>query len=354
MKREYQNELRALRWTAEGRAALVRTLTRQEEKTVLRPRRALRTALLAAALLCLLAVGVGAAVITLPVLQAHFGSGGYDQAAALVGKSVTSDGWTMTLTDCVGDDRYLILGFALTAPEGTVLDREDYRPLRDRPEFLGEAKPSAWQLRQLKDEDPADNRLRFGLWIENIQDEVGDPGLNGETMRLCIQKLQYPYWDPETEEWTDITVFDGEWDFGELTLSYPDLALRLEPNIPVTVLGVSAEVTYLEVTPIGLNVWFVGDALKDHDSWYPWGGQCIQEPEITLYDKEGSVLIPDKYTPFGIRGGSGCNGNPNAPQQEYYFLNIIQSYGYLLDMGELDHVEVCGAVIPLHPTEEVR
>lgn len=349
MKREYQNELDALRWTAEGKRALVRALARQEEKVGPRPRRALRTALLAAALVCLLAVGVGAAVVTLPVLQAHFGGGGgYDQAGAPVGKSVESRGWTMTLTDCVGDDRYLVLGFELTAPEGTALDREDYRFLGDRPQFLGQAKPSAWQMRQLEDEDPGDNKLRFGLWIENIQDEIGDPGLNGEPMELRLQTLQYPFWDPAVGDWTNVTVFDGEWDFGRLTLSYPDQALRLEPHTPVTVLDVPAEITYLEVTPIGLNVWFVGDALKDHDGRLPWPGQCVGEPEITLYDKEGNALIPDKDTPFGIRGGSGCNGNPNIPEQEYYFLNIIQSYGHLLDMDQLDHVEVCGVTIPLH------
>lgn len=349
MKREYLNELGALRWTDEGKRALVRAMTQGEGKAAPRPRRAFRAALLTAALACLLTVGVGAALITLPVLRTHFGGGGgYDQAGALVGKSVTDQGWTMTLTDCVGDERYLVLGLELTAPEGTVLDREDYRFLRDHPEFLGQAKPSAWQMRQLEDGDPEDNRLRFGLWIENIQNEVGDPGLNGETMELRLQTLQYPFWDPDRGEWTDVTVFDGEWDFGRLTLSYPDRALRLEPHTPVTVLDVPAQIAYLEVTPIGLNVWFVGDALKDHDGRLPWPGQCVSEPEITLYDKEGNALIPDKYTPFGVRGGSGCNGNPNVPEQEYYFLNIIQSYGYLLDLDQLDHVEVCGVTIPLH------
>lgn len=349
MKRSYCKELDQVRWTAEGKASLTRFLkTAEERQTVARPRQGLRAAVIAAAVICALAVG--AAAVGIPVLQAHYGGGaGYEQSRVMVGRSVTTQGWTLTLTDCVGDDRYMVLGFELEAPEGTVLDQEEYRPRKDRPGFPKEVGMRSWAWRQLADEDPTDNKLYFGLWIENIQDEVGDPGLNGQAMELCIEALEYPAWNAVTEEWEDITVFDGVWDFGTLTISYPDRTLRMKPNTAVTVLGVSATITHLEVSPIGVDVWFEGDALKGHDGWFPWSGQCIQEPEITLYDKEGNALAPDKHTPFGIRGGSGCNGNPNVTEEDEgpFILNIIQSYGYLLDMNELDHIDICGVSIPL-------
>lgn len=349
MKRLYCEELDQVRWTAEGKARLAHSLNATlEGKTVARPRQGIRAVAIAIAAICALAVG--AAAVGIPVLQAHYGGGaGYKQSSTLVGQSVTTQGWTLTLTDCVGDDRYMVLGFELEAPEGTVLDQEEYRPRKDRPGFTKEVGMSSWAWRQLKDEDPTDNKLYFGLWIENIQDEIGDPGLNAQTMELCIEGLEYPAWNTETEEWEDITVFDGTWDFGTLTISYPDRTLRMKPNTVVTVLGVPATITHLEVSPIGVDVWFEGDELKGHDGWFPWRGQCIQEPEITLYNKAGNALIPDKYTPFGIRGGSGCNGNPNVTEEDKgpFVLNIIQSYGYLLDMDELDHIDICGVSISL-------
>jgi len=348
----------APRFTPEGRQALLDALTAAPAaaETPLRPRRGLRGALVAAAAVCLLTVGAAAVAISLPVLREHFGGGaGYEQSSTLIGKSVTTEGWTMTLTDCVGDDRYLILGFELEAPEGTVLERGDYRPRRDKPIFSGGVSARAWDWRQLPDEDSTDNRLRFGLWIEHIQDELGDPSLNGQTMELVIEDLTYPI-DTAANTWEEAVLFRGSWDFGSLVISYPDRTLRMDPDLPVTVLDVPARITHVEVSPIGVDVWFEGDALKGHDGRYPWPGQCFQEPEITLYDKDGNPLEPDYYTPFGIRGGSGCNGNPKVAEDDPgpYFLNIIQSYGYLLDMDNLDHIDICGVSIPLTPAEAER
>lgn len=45
--------------------------------------------------------------------------------------------------------------------------------------------------------------------------------------------------------------------------------IRLEPDLPVTTLGVEATITRVEVTPIGVYVYIEGDALKGHHSWVP-------------------------------------------------------------------------------------
>ena len=56
-----------------------------------------------AALIGVLVLSVGAAVTVSPVLRSYFGdSAAYQQSAAELGQSVTKDGWTVTLTDCVG------------------------------------------------------------------------------------------------------------------------------------------------------------------------------------------------------------------------------------------------------------
>ncbi len=349
MRDEYRSELERLRWTPEGRAALVRSLTAGAGRQR-RARRPLRTAALFAAAACALTLSVGAAVVRLPVLEQYFGGGaGYRQSSALVGKAVTANGWTMTLTDCAGDDRYLCLGFELEAPEGTVLGPdwaaadpdEDF----DFPDSRG---GYAWQWRCPEDPDPTDNRLGYVLWIEYMPREPGTDGLNGRDMTLRIDGVGYIRILPDgTRE--DVVLCGETWDFGTLAVAYPDRTLRLEPRLPVTIREVPARLTRLEVSPVGVNVWLEGEALRNHHAFWGNYGLCIDLPEIALYDRDGNLLEPDPYTPFGIRGGSGCNAgeDPDSPP----CIHVNQSYGYLLDMDSLDRVEICGVSIPLHGGE---
>ncbi len=338
----------APRFTPAGRQALLEAVTAAPAATEAprRSRRRLRAALVAAAAVCLLTMTAAAVLLSLPVLRAHFGGAGYDQSSMLVGKSVTSEGWTMTLTDCVGDDRYLVLGFELEAPQGTVLDPEVWRDSYPAQTYsfpsLDGAQASHWYA--VEDNDPTDNRRQYAFWIEHMTGEPGGESINGAEMELKLEGVGHTTLTPE-KHLQFVPLCDETWDFGTFTLTYPDQALRLEPNVPVTVLDVPAAVTHLTVSPIGVDVWLEGEALRGHNQRYPWG-QCISLPEVTLYDKQGKALEPDRYTPFGIRGGSGCNGGeaPGLP-----CIHINQSYGYLLDMDSLDHITVCGVSIPLSP-----
>lgn len=306
------------------------------------PRRYAAVAAVAAMLLvtCTVAVALG-----LPVLFAHFGGGaGYAQSSMFVGKSVISDGWTVTLTDCVGDDRRLYLGFAVEAPEGTVLD-EEYTPLEDIVEFSSGKRCSASYWTELEDGDPADNKMRLALWMEYIQYEPGEPGLLGETMTLRLEGFgAYVDVEPlDSGKVKEVRLSDGVWDFGALDLSLIDRTIRMEPNVPVTMSGLPAVVTYLEVSPTGVNVWLEGEGLRGHEALFPWGS-CINAPEIVVYDKAGNA-IDQGQPPFGKRGGSGCASDPEPP--DLPCINVIQTYENLLDMENLDHVDVCGVTFPL-------
>lgn len=341
----YRSELSRLHWTAEGKKSLLRSLEEPQRRANTQPRQALRTALATIAAACLLVVGVGAAVVNLPVLQRYFGGGaGYEQSSTFIGKSVAAGGWTMTLTDCVGDDRRLYLGFALEAPEGTVLN-EEYYPLEETTEFSQTGRPNALYWATLPDEDPTDNKMSLALWIEYIQPKKGDSGLLGQTLTLRLEGFGY-YSDRLPEETTNrVALCDGVWDFGTLDLSTIHRTIRMEPNIPVEIKGLSAAVTWLELSPTGVNVWFEGEALRNHEAsgLFPWGS-CINAPEITLYDKSGSP-IDQGQPPFGKRGGSGCDPDPDAPDLPW--INVVQTYESLLDMEDLGRIEICGVSIPL-------
>ena len=126
----YRDELHRMRLTEESRRALAAGLSRHKKQ----PRRTfrlaggLRQAAVIAAAVCLLTSAAVAVVAASPTLRdSVFGEGGgYEQSSAFIGRSIEKNGWTLTITDCVGDDLDWYLGLELEAPEGTVLDEENY------------------------------------------------------------------------------------------------------------------------------------------------------------------------------------------------------------------------------------
>ena len=345
----YREELDKVRLTEAGKAALTQALCRRAAAPAqARPRRLARPWITAAAVLCLLMATAGAAVLASPTLRDRVfgGSAGYDQSSAIISRSVEQSGWTLTLTDCVGDDRRIYLGIEVTAPEGTVLDREHYAFARYDVDFPGHDWAGGASLDQLEDDDPTDNRISFVYWSNRILSD--GESINGSDICLLLENLCYLYWDGAGEEVAWAPVCEGTWDFGTFPLSYRDSTLRLTPELPVTTLGVEAMITQVEVSPLGVYVRIEGDALKGHHSWVPknapdgWYG-CVEYQEILLYDTEGHVLTVDGVT--SDCSGSGCSGGTDTSEDGY--LVLARAFDHLVDVDTLTAISICGVEIAL-------
>ena len=346
----YREELDKVRLTEAGKAALTQALCRHmaERGEERRPRRLVRPWVAAAAVICLLMATAGAAVLASPTLRDRVfgGSPGYDQSSAIIGKSVEQNGWTLTLTDCVGDDRRIYLGIEVTAPEGIVLNQEHYAFAQHDVDFPGRDWAGGASLDQLPDDDPADNRISFVYWSNRILSE--GESINGSDIRLLLGNLSYLDWDGTGEEVAWIPVCEGAWDFGTFSLTYQDSAIRLTPELPVTTLGVEAVITQVEVSPLGVYVRIEGDALKGHHSWVPknapdgWYG-CVEYQEILLYDADGHVMTVDGVT--SDCSGSGCSGGTDTSEDGY--LMLARAFDSLVDVDTLTAISVCGEEIPL-------
>ena len=345
----YREELDKVRLTEAGKAALTQALCRRAAAPAqARPRRLARPWITAAAVLCLLMATAGAAVLASPTLRDRVfgGSAGYDQSSAIIGRSVEQSGWALTLTDCVGDDRRIYLGIEVTAPEGTVLDREHYAFARYDVDFPGHDWAGGASLDQLEDDDPTDNRISFVYWSNRILSD--GESINGSDICLLLENLCYLYWDGAGEEVAWAPVCEGTWDFGTFPLSYRDSTLRLTPELPVTTLRVEAMITQVEVSPLGVYVRIEGDALKGHHSWVPknapdgWYG-CVEYQEILLYDTEGNVLTVDGVT--SDCSGSGCSGGTDTSEKGY--LVLARAFDSLVDVDTLTAISICGVEIPL-------
>lgn len=298
-----------------------------------RPRCFFRAGLAAAVVAGLLMLTTGAVFLLKPVLQTYFGASAayvYQKNSQILNLSQTVDGWTMTLTDCIGDDNRLYVGIEVTAPEGTVLT-EPGSPLPYSIEEIdinvseGAIHPGAWYISQIPDNNKADNHLRFVLWM-NCQES-----LDGKALSLTLGKLCHD---------NSVCDFDGSWTFQNIQLDLADQSIRLEPQVSVPVLDTTAALTELTVSPVSITFYFQGEGLIGQCQRYP-NGTNITAPTIVLYDHEGNVMqLESQHAPFGSRAGSGDNNTTGE-------LRIVQSYETFIDLDALDYIEICGVPIQI-------
>ena len=358
MDNRYREELDQIRLTDESKEALSHALAARREaperRSGRRAHRWSRTAVAAAALIAVLVLSVGAAVTVSPVVRNYFGdSAGYQQSAVELGQSVTKNGWTMTLTDCIADDYTLYLGVTLTAPEGTVLDNPDgygFNQWGNTPYFPELDTAGSGGYHQVDDGNPSDNQISFmfdNSYILTLDDQ--DQHLNGQTMVVELGELYHNEgWVEGAEEYSYTRIIDCEetWTF-RVTLEHPDNTIRLEPNAPVHTLDVDATITQVVVTPLTVFVSIEGDSLKGHHDWVPrnapdgWYG-CVEYQEITLYTADGTAIPMME----GM-AGSGCSGGDLDIPEEGYLHLVRRPENGLLDVDNLASISIGGGKIPL-------
>lgn len=354
MDNRYRDELDQIRLTGESKQELARALAaRQGSKPA---RRWSRTAVAAAVIAAVLAGTVGAAVVLPPVVQNYFGdSAGYRQSAMELGQSITKNGWTMTLTDCLADDYTIYLGLTLTAPEGTVLDCpygyhfiDPFMPDFDLPGLTGSG-----TYHQVEDDDPTDNQISFLFSWSYYSPEKS---LNGQTLEFTLGELYHDVgWNGGTE-YSIEKIYDCNetWSF-RTTLNYPDHIIRLEPDVTVHTLGVDAKVAEVTVSPISVYVLLADSSLLGHHHNPPRNSEgypaCTEYQEITLYTKDGTAIPLTDDSPE-----SGCDENtwPLPPDweadpsgAEMGWLRFIRRPDTPLDMENLASISICGVEIPL-------
>ncbi len=359
----YRTELDRVRLTDESKQALAESLAcrgPEGNRAVKRRPLGLGRIAAAAAVLCLLVTGAVAAAVGSPTLRDRvFGdSAGYSQSSGFVGKSVEKDGWTVAITDCVGDDVNLYVGLEVTAPEGTVLDEESgYRFGKSSSRqiefpdlffrFYG-----SYGIEMLPDDDPTDNRIAFMVYVRS---GVEMDGYNGVHLRLVLPGLyHWGGWDAEAKQIIYAEDCGATWDFGTVTISYPNSTVHLEPGVTVTTLDVEAAVTEIDVSPLCVRVKIEGDSLQGHHSWVPKDApdhwySCIDYQEVTLYAEDGSVYpVTMENSDLSM---SGCGGGEGDNKDGYVVLR--RAYGrektnpQLIDVDSLTAISVCGVMIPL-------
>lgn len=343
----YKTDLDRVRLTEESKQALTEHLLRhsaaasiQPQKRPLRARHVLAAAAVIA-LLSALSVAAVAQVNAEPTLGGAFtgDQAGYDQASGTVGRMAEVDGWTATITDCVGDDFQAFLGVEVEAPEGTVLDAEYYEIYVDN-EYDRQGVPGTTKgfCYSLPDDDPTDNKIRL---IYDWYTTEGES--NHVRMRFTLMDLveNHGYnWD--ARNWNRETVKEGAWDFGWIDIDYADNALRLAPMAELPFPYEKLVLEEVVISPVGLYL------RTNISTPYPiaYGDWFREEmsPTIRLLDVDGSEIFV--YAHFSGLGGAyfSFSNHTNA-------MNSANGEGLaelrVVDLERLASVSVAGVEIPL-------
>ena len=182
---------------------------------------------------------------------------GYGQSSGVVGRQVEHNGWTVTVTDCVGDKYRAYIGIEVEAPEGTVLDEGLYAMWVDNDFDTGGREERPYSrggfAYSFEDDDPTDNKVRLRYdWSST------DGGANHVKLRLKLSDFHknhgYLY---EERNWDRETLCEGEWDFGWMDIDYTDSVIHLEPNVEIPG-GDGLVLTAADVSPLGIRLYYEG------------------------------------------------------------------------------------------------
>lgn len=247
---------------------------------------------------------------------------GAPETAASGTSDLSPEGWTFTVDEAVGDSSFASLTLTVTAPEGTVLDADNY--LLDCVPLVG---PSGcgWSVDRLEDDAPFDNQITFR--VELTGNFSGDEGA------LNISKLEGVYWTEGHvgESW--FTVVTGDW----------TVPFRIEPagdaltyQIHQTVETEKGPVTVgsVEVTPLSITIELSGDAVIKTgrvEVVYPNGRPHPNTIPLELLDKNGRPLEPS------MSGGPVEDG----------IWKMTVSFASPIDPGEAAAIVLDGKNIPL-------
>ena len=333
-----------------------------------------------------IAIGAGvAAALTTGALAAAVGGGlmGYfeartpeDQSTLEEGiyqlnRSETYNGWTVELTDCIGDDTNGYVWVEVTAPEGTVLQPPEGGQFCSMYYLDSPEDHFGRNITALPDSDPQDNCISFCLELNSL-----DGNLRGQTVDFTLEPIVDVWWTDSGTEYaaqhngSELTeaIRDHTWVFEDVVLDYPDQAVRLTPNLEVPYMDGTATLTKIEITPLTTTVRIEGGSCYDHhgraaaeaagskipvssdpDTWF----DCWHALETTLVMKDGTILEPPEWCG---KGGSSCQdgvssdtytGVPYVQKAFQYATNSNLIPPRVIDPSQVDYILVCGVRIDM-------
>lgn len=289
-----------------------------------------------------------------------------------VGKSVTQQGWTFTVTDCLADSVTLYVALDVQAPEGTVVNPEDVPELNfDWEFFTADRTPhntfSSYKAEFVPEQYQGGNHLPFVITatMGNLKD--------GMTFDLTI-------WDIETSE---KSLFRADnW----ITETYEPVqitgipieitsTIALADDSAVDIYGGTATLTDLSISPLAVTVRVEGGSCYNHGWVVPTHPEyllpaarpliaqgtlenttCDCDFDLHLKYKDGRVVFigpsyndeyqPDKSIVSSWRAGTSCedgiDSKTRQPDGKEPYVSTSVRFAVPQDLDQIESVIVCG------------
>ena len=297
---DYKKEMSELRFTENQKKALAEAAA-SAARTPAKRRPVFRTALIAAAMAAVLAVGSSAAGI-LPspaeIFTPLFGGAAaqtevIDKIGRPIGASDTDNGITITAEAIMGDQYNAVIVYTLTRddgerflPEGKGLDATylTMGGFGGASWVKGGTHGGSWFV----DEDPEDNQIQL------VETASSDTSMTKGTATAEFEDLCY--WDAETEQ--SVALYPGHWKF-RFEVDYEDCSIRLGGGETFSQGGLSFTIDEISVSPIAVRAAYTADeAVVWSDA--PSGRQSeedarqsqryLENVEILLTRTDGTVV----------------------------------------------------------------
>lgn len=234
-------------------------------------------------------------------------TGFVDHYTQVIGQSVTVDGFTLTVEAVIADSHNAYIMLRLQAPDGTVLDQDDYYSWPRRTEdgkdlereFYKADDPSliygGGTMENIEDEDPLDNSCIILFSLRQSGSEMMPALEEGVLYKLHLTDLQY--WDEETET-SVLLVEDGVWDFDIVFESLNDDVVEMvtEP-VPASFNEFSIEVTSFKLRTMSAEATYSG---REDEK----GILLFVDSAVVLKDGTRVPIIPRVFGPGGEAGFS--------------------------------------------------
>ena len=264
-------------------------------------------------------------------------------AAVVVDQKVEDQGSTLHLRQIITDRYSAVALMDFIAPEGTVLDGDNYdlKWSIDVQPTEGSAWGAIplWEL--LEDEDGADNRITLLMRVDFPFPERGDT--LGATLTLEFDGL---YSDGAHRD----LLVPGHWEF-QVTLPETDPGRYVTVDAPFRIQEANVTLTSLYLSPISLE-WTIGaggDAL-DFTGMRTRDFYGLEDDEwwkvISIFMADGETISPGEFLYTGSWHEPGRFDGVFEGSHYYFRLDEI------IDPAQVTAVRLFGQTFSMEPTEE--
>lgn len=305
---DYKKEMSALRFTEEQKNQLAQAAAKAAQSQTSRKRRPVfRTALIAAVVAAVLAVGSSAAGILpepVDVFAPLFGGAVaqtevIDKIGHPIGASDSDGGITITADAIMGDEYNAVIVYTLTRDDG-----ERFLPegVKAGHLLLGGFGGSSWVRggthggSWFVDDDPEDNKIQM------VETASSDVSMTKGTATVRFEDLCY--WNSETEN--PEPLYPGNWKF-RFEVDYEDCAVHLDGGETFSQDGLNFTIDGVSISPLAYKVdytvdkeavWSNAESGRVDPKDGPQMERYLENVEVLLTKTDGTV------TDLGNSGGS--------------------------------------------------